>query len=187
LARPCPCVRRFRPLSSGWASGISTISVYASSVNETQGSCPALPCSGLQPRSKGLLCRLLTSADPSRRLSTTVAHGRSADLPGNALSPSRLCPPHIRPRFPCRYWALKTIALSPSMAASYAISVRRASALPAASFRFHLAVTTLAVRLTVPPAGPVGDLHPQVSAPCRAHNMNEEGVTPLLSYAWFSM
>jgi hypothetical protein len=30
-------------------------------------------------------------------------------------------------------------------------------------------VNTLAVRLTVPPAGSVGDLHPQVSAPCRAH------------------
>jgi hypothetical protein len=25
------------------------------------------------------------------------------------------------------------------------------------------------LRLTVPPAGPVGDLHPQVVAPCRAH------------------
>ena len=90
--------------------------------------------------------------------------------PGNALSPSRLCLPHLRPRFPCRYWALSLIALSPSMAASYAISVRQASALPAASFRSHLAVNTLAVRLTVPPAGSVGDLHPQVSAPCRAHN-----------------
>ncbi len=28
---------------------------------------------------------------------------------------------------------------------------------------------TLAVRLTVPPAGPVEDFHLQVSAPCRAH------------------
>ncbi|HKJ28748.1 MAG TPA: hypothetical protein VKA22_00935, partial [Desulfuromonadales bacterium] len=34
--------------------------------------------------------------------------------------------------------------------ASYAISVRRAGILPAASFRFYLAVDTLAVRLTVP-------------------------------------
>ena len=48
------------------------------------------------------------------------------------------------------------------MTASYAISVRQASALPAASFRFHLAVDTLAVRLTVPPVGPVEDLHLQV-------------------------
>lgn len=56
------------------------------------------------------------------------------------------------------------------MTASYAVSVRRASALPAASFRFHLAMDTLAVRLTVPPVGPVEDLHLQVNAPCRAHN-----------------
>ena len=72
---------------------------------------------------------------------------------------------------------------------------RRASVLPAASFRFfrrpaqgggrnpdfntsgHLAMDTLAVRLTVPLNRPVRDLrfgpclcaHPQVSAPCRAH------------------
>ena len=51
----------------------------------------------------------------------------------------------------------------------YTVSVRRASALPAASFRFHLAVDTLAVRLTVPPVGSVGDFHSLVSAPCRAH------------------
>ena len=28
---------------------------------------------------------------------------------------------------------------------------------------------TLAVRLTIPPVGFVGDFHSQVSAPCRAH------------------
>jgi len=78
--------------------------------------------------------------------------------PGNAHSPSRLCLPHIRPCFPCKYWALKIYAFSPSMPASYVISVRQASALPAASFRFYLAVDTLAVRLTVPLTGSVGDL-----------------------------
>ena len=61
------------------------------------------------------------------------------------------------------------MAFSSSMDASYVISVRQASVLPAASFRSYLAVGTLAVRLTVPPDGPVGDLHPQVIAPCRAH------------------
>ena len=40
----------------------------------------------------------------------------------------------------------------------YAIPVRQASVLPAASFRFHLAMDTLAVRLTVPSIGPVRDL-----------------------------
>ena len=51
----------------------------------------------------------------------------------------------------------------------YVLPVRQTSVLLAASFRFHLAVDTLAVQLTIPPAGVVGDLHPQVSAPCRVH------------------
>ncbi len=55
------------------------------------------------------------------------------------------------------------------MAASYVISVRQASALPAASFRFHLAVVTLAVKLVVPPTGSTGDFHSLEDAPCRAH------------------
>src|SRR5512139_1486685 len=82
--------------------------------------------------------------------------------PGNAHPPSRLCPPHIRPCLPYRYWTLKIFAFSSGMNASYAIPVRQASALPAASFRFPLAVDTLAVRLTVPPVGPVEDFHPLV-------------------------
>src|SRR4030042_5737776 len=86
--------------------------------------------------------------------------------PGIALLPSRLCPPHLLPCFPYRYRTLSLYALSSSMAASYAVSVRQANALPAASFRFHLAADTLAVRLTLPPAGPVGDFHPQVVVPC---------------------
>lgn len=47
----------------------------------------------------------------------------------------------------------------------HAVPVRQVSALPTASFRFHLAVDTLADRLVVPLAGPTGDLHPQVIRP----------------------
>ncbi|HDZ56794.1 MAG TPA: hypothetical protein ENH64_10030 [Pseudomonas xinjiangensis] len=54
------------------------------------------------------------------------------------------------------------LAVLPDSTASYAISVRQVCALPSASFRFHLAVDTLAVRLTVPLAGSVADLHRQV-------------------------
>ncbi len=39
----------------------------------------------------------------------------------------------------------------------YALPVRQSSALPAASFRFHLAVDTLAVRLAVPLTGSAED------------------------------
>ena len=51
----------------------------------------------------------------------------------------------------------------------YAIPVRRASVLPAASFRFGLTTDTLAVRLTVPAAGSVENFHLRAGVPCRAH------------------
>src|SRR5258708_27867279 len=106
--------------------------------------------------------------------------------PGNAHPPSRLCPPHLRPSFTYRYRTLKSFAFSSSLHASYAISVRRTSALPAASFRFHLAMDTLAVQLTIPPVGFVGDFHSQVTAPCRAHKLKRAGVGagPLLIPTW---
>src|SRR5882672_5241419 len=104
--------------------------------------------------------------------------------PGNAHPPSRLCPPHLRPSFPYRYWTLKILASSSSLHASYAISVRQTSALPAASFRFHLAMDTLAVQLTIPPVGFVGDSHSLVSAPCRAHQQ-KSGLSILRDSALF--
>jgi hypothetical protein len=55
------------------------------------------------------------------------------------------------------------------MSASYAISFRRASALHSASFRFHLAMDTLAVPLAVAFIGPEEGFHLQVGAPGRAH------------------
>ncbi len=92
--------------------------------------------------------------------------------PGNAHLPSRLCPPHLRPCLPYSYGTLNLFAFSSDMAASYAIPVRRASVLPAASFRFGLTTDTLAVQLTVPAIGPVEDFHLQVGVPCRAHKQN---------------
>jgi hypothetical protein len=89
--------------------------------------------------------------------------------PGIARSLSRLCPPHLRVDSPYRYWTLKILAFSSSQHASYAVSVGRASVLLTASFRFHLAMDTLAVRLTIPPVRLVRDFHPLVNAPCRAH------------------
>ena len=52
----------------------------------------------------------------------------------------------------------------PLCPAFYAISVRRLGTLPAASFRFHLAVDTLAVRLTLPTTKRVVDFHHQAIA-----------------------
>ena len=105
--------------------------------------------------------------------------------PGNAHEPSRLCPPHLRPCLPVTYRALKITAFSPGMAASYAVSVRQASALPAASFRFRLAADTLAVRLAVPRDGPAEDLHLQVRAPCRAHDVEKSPAVRAFSLMCF--
>ena len=51
------------------------------------------------------------------------------------------------------------------MAASYAVSVRQASVLLSASFRFHLAMDTLAVQLVIPLTGLTEDSHLQVILP----------------------
>ncbi len=69
----------------------------------------------------------------------------------------------------CKYWTLSLLALLSLAFASYVVSIRRTSVLPSASFRFHLTMDTLAVRLAVPLAGPALDFHQPVIAPCRAH------------------
>jgi hypothetical protein len=65
--------------------------------------------------------------------------------PGNAHPPLRGYPSHLQPCFPYRYRALKILALSPDMAAFYALAVRRTSVLPSRSV---ITADTLGVRLT---------------------------------------
>ena len=77
--------------------------------------------------------------------------------PGMTHLPSRLCLSDLRRSVPYKFWALMISDISPRYAASYPLSVRQASALPSASFRFTVARDTLAVRLThrgKPPALP---------------------------------
>ncbi len=87
---------------------------------------------------------------------------KSETSPGNAPTPSHLYPPHLHLYFPCKYWTLKKFAFSSSITASYAIPVRRISALSAASFRFYLTIDTLAVQLMIPLTGLIEDFHLQV-------------------------
>src|SRR6266702_3736800 len=82
------------------------------------------------------------------------------------------------------------------MPASYAISVRRAGVLPAASFRFRVTPDTLAVRLTVPTIrvrrGLAPPSHKSATtadlmaltrhAPCRAHQKKRPGFSRPLPY-----
>jgi hypothetical protein len=116
----------------------------------------------------------MPSADFSPLISPSLDGGstqaRDETSPGNAHLPSHVSPPYLHDSLPYRYRTLKIMAFSSGCHASYTIPVRQGRALPAASFRFHLAMDTLAVRLTIPPIGLVEDFHLQVGAPCRAHH-----------------
>ncbi|MDQ3013884.1 MAG: hypothetical protein M3X11_24675, partial [Acidobacteriota bacterium] len=54
--------------------------------------------------------------------------------------------------------------------------------LPAASSGFHLAMDTLAVRLTIPPAGGVRDFHPQVNAPLPGAQTKNPTIRTIVSW-----
>ena len=138
-----PNSRGFRPLPSGVVPGISAKRSASPVIIEIPGSYPIHhvrafnPVDGPTMPSADFCLSIETPHDaPSPKANRQTS-------PGNAHPLSRLCPPHIRPRLPCSYWTLKIFAFSSDAGASYAIPVRRASALPKASFRFHLAMDTL--------------------------------------------
>ena len=147
LDAPLTLPRRFRRLLPASGSSFSAILVRVSFVIEAQVLPPA-PCSGLRSCRADLLCPLLTSDNsavplgPGCRPSTACCQ----TSPGKALPPSRLCPLHLLPRAPYRYRTSSLLAPSSHAAASYAVSVRQASALLPASFRSRLATGTLAFR-----------------------------------------
>ena len=153
---PVPCSRGFPPLPSRRARGISAPSSASPVVIEGPGSIRR-SCSALH-RLVRLLWPLLTSAAPSRRLATPVAHplllrGSGAERQtsqGKTRDLHAMCLLHLRPPLPgCiglrAFWPPR-----PGADASYALAVRQAGTLLAASFRFRIAPDTLAVRLAVP-------------------------------------
>jgi hypothetical protein len=169
LDTPISYPRHFRRLLSEWDSGISAVLSASLAVIEIQVS-----WSLLHVRAFSLVARpTMPSADfccsfrPPLDSRSTQAEQQTS--PGNAPPPSRLCLPHLQPGLPYRYRTLKIFAFLSDRTASYVVSVRQTSVLPAASFKFHLAMDTLAVRLTIPPIGLVEDFHLLVIAPCRAH------------------
>ena len=66
--------------------------------------------------------------------------------------------------FPYSYWALTCRAALPSYSA-FMISVRQASDLPPASFRFPVTWDTLALGYILPAVGRIRDFHPLKHAP----------------------
>jgi hypothetical protein len=141
---------RYPRIGSG-ASQPRHLRLLSPSKNQTSS---GLSCSALR-RLVRLLRPLLSSAAPSRRLSAPVAppqkrgaarqtsQGKTRDLHAIHLSHLRLHPLGdigLRVLWPPR----------PNADALYALPVRQAGTLPAASFRSRIAPDTLAVRLAVP-------------------------------------
>src|ERR1017187_4726718 len=164
---PAPVPGRFRPPSPGLAAlaCASALSV------RIEVACPT-PVFHVRPFAPiwQLLWPRLTSDDPSRHLSIPVAQGRSSDLPGYDALTFPLMPVGSTSQRSVQELGFASIGLLTPLRRLYPLPVRQASVLPAASSGFHLAMDTLAVRLTLPLAGCVEDFHLQVSAPCRAHH-----------------
>src|SRR5579871_1472341 len=143
---PVPCSRGCRPLPSERAWRISAPSPASIVTIERPTSLRRLTFDPSSPGSR-LLRPLLTSAAPSRRLAAPVAHlspgagrqisqGKTRDLRAIHLA-------HLRPHLPGDIGLRRSWPPRPDADASYALPVRQAGTLPAASFRPHLAATPL--------------------------------------------
>jgi hypothetical protein len=122
----------------------------------------------------------------SERLATpSVIEDNMADLPGYCALTFTLMPVGSTPQRSVQVLGFASMGPLTPPCRLYPLPVRQASALPTASSGFHLAIDTLAVQLTLPLAGCVGDLHPQVSTPCRAHQRKgaRQEFLPRPSYA----
>jgi hypothetical protein len=108
----------------------------------------------------------MASADPS--LPFPPSYDGSSTEAGEEVSQGKMRNLHPIPRRIYTHSFRMTIGLwnpmfpRPEVAASYAVPVRRAGTLPTASFRFHLAMDTLAVQLTIPVIGARRGLSPRV-------------------------
>ena len=116
-----------------------------------------------------LLCPRLTSANSSRHLSVPVVRDKLTDLPGYCALTFALMPAAYTYKLSVQVLDFRDTGLLIQFACLICDFCSSSRCFAAASFRFHLAMDTLAVRLTIPPVGFVGDFHSLVSAPCRAH------------------
>ena len=74
----------------------------------------------------------------------------------------------------------------PIVPASYTVSVRQTKTLLAASFRFHLAMDTLAVRLMIPTIKAHWELSSLSYLPCQAHIISTLRVLKNLYFYYYS-
>src|SRR5215469_1908256 len=173
---PAPDPGKFRLPSPSWA-----VLAYASALSVRIEVCCPTPVFQVRPFAflRRLLWPRLTSGSPSQHLAMSVALKQTARSP-------RVLHTHL-PAYACRIYVAvfrariglhRNLPAHPT-APPHPLPVRQASALPSASVRFHLAMDTVAVWLTLPLAGCVEDFRLQVSAPCRAHKMRaRHGAVP---------
>ena len=101
--------------------------------------------------------------------------------------------PHLFRMIPCSYWASACSAVLPSCDTLYVVSVRQARGLPAvslfphpASFRFHLAMNTLAFGYILPTTGRIRVFHPlETCAAGRTETQKRGSISALLLMACF--
>lgn len=84
--------------------------------------------------------------------------------PGTRMFLLTIYLPWLLNMFPYSYWALTCLAILPTYSA-FMISVRQASDLPPASFRFPVTWDTLALGYILPAVGRIRDFHPLKHAP----------------------
>ena len=84
--------------------------------------------------------------------------------PGTRMFLLTIYPPWLLNVFPYSYWASTCVAALPTYSA-FMISVRQASDLPPASFRFPVTQDTLALGYILPAVGRIRDFHPLKHAP----------------------
>ena len=97
--------------------------------------------------------------------------------PGTRMFLLTIYPPWLLNVFPYSYWASTCLAALPTYSASM-ISVRQASDLPPASFRFPVAQDTLTRGYILPAVGRIRDFHPLKHAP--AGRINKTGPSEFL-------
>ena len=86
--------------------------------------------------------------------------------------------PWLLNMLPYSYWALTCLAVLPTYSA-FMISVRQASDLPPASFRFPVTQDTLALGYILPAVGRIRDFHPLKHAPAGRTSNRQTGTIPI--------
>lgn len=87
--------------------------------------------------------------------------------------------PWLLNMLPYSYWALTCLAVLPTYSA-FMVSVRQASDLPPASFRFPVTQDTLALGYILPAVGRIRDFHPLKHAPAGRTKKSSKPFSDLL-------